>query len=902
MFFGVVLFFLFSACSDSGGSRLPGALAAGTSQQTGAGTAETGVKEETLSVLKEKLWRAAGAKERDEIIASFQRRPGPDAGAAQVLLDYLKEKERTDAWSIRAALVKLMTAEQVAQLAEDLPAYGRANAASYLVPVLAERLADARALAAAVLSAQELEGVSYQLVKAAAPRIFADPGEMVRWLADIYNRLTSPAAKEGLALAALNTAREEPPGPGRSALIAWLWNTQEMGGQDTAARARQLFDLYELGEERALAAVDELYRSLASAKEKALLVQEAGNAARWALKGAARDAVVQWLWKAAGADPLPFSRQECLYTLYELGEKKALGRLVEDTDKNGFAVLPGEDGGADFGRPDWQFLEEAAAEYPQSYLGRGIRAYEEVRGEPYFEVARWEKYQQDWGAYSYGDEQYDPEREIPGWEKFLQEFSRHPAADDAAYRLARCYEIEGRWAEALNTLQKARVLPDGDMRYPAAGRLLYVLDVRMTDRQLRELPAQALDPALEPLVAYSLAVRQIRQDNFRQAAEMLAEFIVKYKGNDGEEATSARDFLPLANLSGTPPYDFWGAVEKQLAQVKKLAGSKEQWEKTRDPARLYDLAAAIYQDQFLYYSHLWAGQRQEYNWHGYINATASGRAPAEMAAFAREMINYSHSLQYFQLVYEHPAASPELKARALYSLGLSYIGLDQWGEDAWFAFTPSQVRQKIISVYQQFVNDYPESSMADDALLALGAYTGDTAYLEKITREYPQGDMVEKAKKLEEEILREKQLARETGVPYSPGGIPYAYGQQVPYKLLASGNAGAGGPELKTAESVPEEVKKWAAANSRQPYAGSLISGPWRYILIAAGEKLTAGYSVEPVSITDDGRGRLTVRYRVTGPPPGQVAAQVITYPYVLVRIPAGGAEAEFLSFVELKG
>ncbi|MEW5897940.1 MAG: hypothetical protein AB1652_02040 [Bacillota bacterium] len=102
---------------------------------------------------------------------------------------------------------------------------------------------------------------------------------------------------------------------------------------------------------------------------------------------------------------------------------------MRDIDKNGMAALPGEDGDAGFARRlDWQFLEEVAGKYPQSYLARGIKAYEEVRGEPYFELARREKYQKDWGVYSYGDEQYDPEREIPGWEKFLQEFSRHPFA------------------------------------------------------------------------------------------------------------------------------------------------------------------------------------------------------------------------------------------------------------------------------------------------------------------------------------------------------------------------------------------------------------------------------------------------------------------------------------------
>ncbi len=96
------------------------------------------------------------------------------------------------------------------------------------------------------------------------------------------------------------------------------------------------------------------------------------------------------------------------------------------------------------------------------------------------------------------------------------------------------------------------------------------------------------------------------------------------------------------------------------------------------------------------------------------------------------MINYNHSLPYFQQVYQDQSSAPELKARALYSAGLCCIGLDEWGEDASFGFNLSEITEKIISIYQQFVQEYPDSSMADDALLALGAYTGDSAYPQRI--------------------------------------------------------------------------------------------------------------------------------------------------------------------------
>jgi len=120
------------------------------------------------------------------------------------------------------------------------------------------------------------------------------------------------------------------------------------------------------------------------------------------------------------------------------------------------------------------------------------------------------------------------------------------------------------------------------------------------------------------------------------------------------------------------------------------------------------------------------------------------------------------------------------------------------------------------------------------------------------------------------------------------------YGDSVPYKVLSGGyTAGFA--------NVPPEVAEWAEANLGQPFTGSKTSGAWSYIMISAGEKPTAGYKVEIVNIMDDGRGKLTVRYRVSGPQPGQMAAQVITCPHVLARIPASSAAVEFVD-VEREG
>lgn len=848
----------------------------GVAGGTGAG-AEAG---ESLERLKAKLWDSMDVQERRNIVDVFNGMPGPDAAAAQVLLDYLKKNPgmSIDPGNFIEALVKLMTDEQVAQLAKDIHIYVDAcnGAGSYplLVFVLTARINNSIDLTSALLSLQKGcfdDKYSYesylclQLMQQAWPRVFSDPEEAAKWLDQIYTELSNPGARRSLVHAAGVLAGTQPSGADRAAVTGWLWRAQEKE-TDAAYRCGQLFTLYQLGETKALEILDSLYAGIASARDRAGLISIIAGSDLLRQKEAGKNDLAGWLWKTAETDVSPFCRQECLAVLYTgSGQEKALEQFVRETEQDGMASLQ-EEQASPMNRISWQLLRDAGQKYPQSFLGRGIKAYEAVRGRPYFEIDRpKESFEVIWVP-PYGDEEYDPEREIPAWEGFLTEFSRHPAADDAAYRLARCYEIEERFTDAVNTMRQARFSPDGDMRYASDGRLVYILDVRMSYDQLKALSLEKLTPPLDGFVSYSLAVKEIRRDDFQRAAARLEEFLEM-----GEGPASGRYTLPFDYPGNSEQYDFRKFVEKQLAEVKGLAGLQTQWEKSKEPADLYNLAASIYHNQMLCYNHLWAGQRQDYNWLGYINATGHGHAPAEMTAFVREMINYNHSLPYFRQVYQNPSSPPELKARALYSTGLCCIGLDEWGDDASFGFSLPEIREKIISTYQQFVREYPGSSMADDALLALGAYTGDAAYLQRVLEEYPGGDTIEKAKSLLKELEHPY---------YRP---PDAYGYPAPYKTV-----------FLEDKAVPQEIRDWAAANILHPFAGAKTLGQWSYLLVAAGEKPTAGCSVGVIRVSGSSDG-LKVYFRLDDPPSGQAQAQVLTRPYALIRIPATVVPVEFV-------
>lgn len=69
-------------------------------------------------------------------------------------------------------------------------------------------------------------------------------------------------------------------------------------------------------------------------------------------------------------------------------------------------------------------------------------------------------------------------------------------------------------------------------------------------------------------------------------------------------------------------------------------------------------------------------------------------------------------------------------------------------------------------------------------------------------------------------------------------------------------------------------------------------------VAIFAGQKPTAGYSVQVQKVSDDSQpgqpSRGTVHYRIIAPPPDAFLAQVLTYPFVLIRVEKRFAMLEF--------
>lgn len=366
----------------------------------------------------------------------------------------------------------------------------------------------------------------------------------------------------------------------------------------------------------------------------------------------------------------------------------------------------------------WDLARSLASQNPESFLARGIKAYEAVRGRPYFEWDRQEE------PPEFGNRHYDPDREIPGWHDFLARFGRHEAADDAAYRLGRSYEIRGRYAEALRWLHAAQSLGDAEMGYHGRARMIWILDALLTDDQVRELAGVDLPAEVQPAVAYTLAVRALRSGRYAEASDSFARLLERWDGR------------PVL-LAGSE-YPFWLKVREQMALAARLAELSvgQGWQGR------YDRAALIYREEFLFYSHLWGGGRQSY-----LRIALQALQGDMDEGYARWAAGTNHLIQaaeaFAPLAEGPPARIPE---KAAYSRAMALLKLISYGPDVLLWRSLPDVEGEGKAILQRLAAERPRSPLAPEALLTLAYWDQDQARFDQIVSQYPRSPAAETAR------------------------------------------------------------------------------------------------------------------------------------------------------------
>ncbi len=86
---------------------------------------------------------------------------------------------------------------------------------------------------------------------------------------------------------------------------------------------------------------------------------------------------------------------------------------------------------------------------------------------------------------------------------------------------------------------------------------------------------------------------------------------------------------------------------------------------------------------------------------------------------------------------------------------------------------------------------------------------------------------------------------------------------------------------------------QWYEDNYKLEGLHSFTRGKDRYLLLSAGEKPTAGYFLEDLVLVATEK-EIEVKARLHVPGEGEIVAQVITYPHILVRILEDGRQLVF--------
>ncbi|MCC3417273.1 MAG: tetratricopeptide repeat protein [Microcoleus sp. PH2017_29_MFU_D_A] len=399
-----------------------------------------------------------------------------------------------------------------------------------------------------------------------------------------------------------------------------------------------------------------------------------------------------------------------------------------------------------------------ANKYPNSLFTKGCREYMKFSGETYFPGNQDIKivFRQP----------FIPQIEINSWKNFVNKYPGHPGSNDALYRLARAYEVQGDYENAIIYYYESSEAPDGLFKDVARGRILFIIDLLMSSELLAKFLTNHPNHPLTPYIKYSKAVHLIREYKYSLVESELEDFLKNYQ--DGKYPHLVRSFSE--DYLGAI---FWTKVKEQLDQVKKLAKIRNQQPSDKnlyEEAKLWIDEHQI-DDGFTAYNYLWTGnlRRKHYTfvppkWEGIITYNAK-TVTADFIDKTNKnyklQISYLRSIKLFeQLLEQYPKS--ELVEKAKYSIALNYYYL--WGREyPTFSENTTSWEDQAVKSFEEFITEFPNSSMVDDALYTI-AYikirneSNDSQKvaeeaLQKLLKNYPNSKIKKQAEELIKQIV-----------------------------------------------------------------------------------------------------------------------------------------------------
>lgn len=406
-----------------------------------------------------------------------------------------------------------------------------------------------------------------------------------------------------------------------------------------------------------------------------------------------------------------------------------------------------------------------ANKYPNSLFTKGCKEYVKFSGGKYFGGGD-EDADADADAGTVFRQPFIPGKEIAHLKEFVKKYPGHPGSNDALYRLARAYEVQGDYENAIIYYYESSEAPDGLLRDVATNRILFIIDLLMSSELLAKFLTNHPNHPLTPYIKYSKAVHLIREYKYSLAESELEDFLKNYQ--DGKYPHLVRSFSE--DYLGAI---FWTKVKEQLDQVKKLAKIRNQQPSDKnlyEEAKLWIDEHQI-DDGFTAYNYLWTGQLRGTHytfippkWEGIItyNAkTVTNDFIKKTNQNYKSQISYLRSIELFeQLIEKYPKS--ELVEKATYSIALNYYYL--WGREyPTFSENTTSWENEAVKSFEEFITEFPKSSMVDDALytiayIRIGNKSNDSQKaaeeaLQKLLKNYPNSKIKKQAEELMKQIV-----------------------------------------------------------------------------------------------------------------------------------------------------